>query len=76
MAWLNLKHVGSLIIPDTMTHLCLRAIEQLVAMICTVHNTFVLSFGIDLLRIILKRKVFKSSSCLSTVAFSSTQDNN
>ncbi len=58
MAWLNLKHVGSLIIYDTVTHLCLWAIEQLVAMICTLHNTFVLSFGIDLPRIIFK------SSCI------------
>jgi hypothetical protein len=40
------------------THLCLWAIEQLVAMICTLHNTFVLSFGIDLPRIIFK------SSCI------------
>jgi hypothetical protein len=61
MAWLNLKQVGTLIIHDTMTHLCLWAIEQLVAMICTLHNTFVLSFGINLSRIILKTRFFKSS---------------
>jgi hypothetical protein len=52
-AWLNLKHLGSLIMHDTMTHLCLRAIEQLVAMICTLHNTLVLYFGMNLPRIIL-----------------------
>ncbi len=46
------------------------------AMICTLHNTFVLSFFIDLPRIILKTRFFKSSSCLSTMALSSTQDNN
>ncbi len=61
MAWLNLKHAGSLIIHDTMTHLCLWTIEQLVAMICTLHNTFVLSFGINLPRIIFKTRFFKSS---------------
>ncbi len=52
MAWLNLKHVGSLIVHDTMRHLCLWAIEQLVAMICTLYKPFVLSFGMNLPRII------------------------
>jgi hypothetical protein len=39
MAWLNLKHVGSLIIHDMMTCLCLWVIEQLVTMMCTLYNT-------------------------------------
>jgi hypothetical protein len=33
MAWLNLKHVGSLVIHNMMTHLCVWAIEQLVVLV-------------------------------------------
>jgi hypothetical protein len=62
MAWVNLKHVGSFIIHDMMKNYCLLAIEQLVAMICTLHNTFVLTFGLNLPRIILKTRFFKTSS--------------
>jgi len=77
MAWLNLKHVGSLIIHDMITRLCLWAIKQLVAMICTLYNmNFKNLLTSNCQGLFLKQGFLGLIACLPTLALSSTQTNN